>query len=389
MKKQKIDKITFAVTYIVSFICFDILTIEKMVSANSIARAFLVGLSFALPAFAAFAALHISAKRRRKVKIQLPALLSSVTAIILALCFALGFIGQLVYSFRINKEETIIEGGCDIVLMLDDSGSMASYSSDVRTASIAFADSLSMSCRLAVGIFAQTVGYFEDLTVMDSTGKQKIKNFFNNRFAGSTDLNAALKQAYICLMSNDEGKQKSVVIVTDGCGSIDEDVKKEYINNNIALYTIRISGSEGDGTEDLIKFVNKTGGFDTAIDLTSGTERGVEDLAQAFSNISGRIDVETSAGFADGLLIYDEDVSIYRALIRLITLIILAALVQMLYFRKLDAKAIIGCIISAVIACAFMTFMPTLGYASTLITSVAIFTVFAKLNIKEGAVSDV
>lgn len=397
MRNKKPDILIIASSFISSFFVFTVLLFvyENANVSGTIAKALLVGACFALPALAAFICIHISAKvRQRKVKIELPALISGGTALMLILSFAAGFIGQLVYSFRINKEVTVTEGNSDIVLLLDDSGSMVPYTTNVRTASAAFVEGLSEKSRLALGIFAEVIGSFEDLVVMDDAGKQKIKDSFDPkyRFAGGTNFDIALQKASECLSATDEDTVKAVVMVTDGCDDVvSQNIQKHYINNDIKLYTIRIAGSEGKETQDLIDFVNKTGGFDTSIDMNSDPDAGLHELIDAFASITGSVESETKTEFSDGLLVYDEDLAAYKAVVRLIFIFILTLLVQLLYFRNISVKTVIANIITSVLACALLTFAVEISGVIVTVTASAalIFTAFAQMNIGEETDSNV
>ena len=389
MKKNKIEIPMSILSFFVSLLSYGgmLYIYQKQSFSEPIMKAAAAGAIFALPPLLSLTAMHISAHLRRSIKIKLPKLLSGMTILMLFLSFAAGFAGQLLYSLHREEIENKEEISSDIVIMLDDSGSMLSFADVVHAAAMTFVDGLSENCRAAAGIFAAKVDAFEGLTYMTPDGKQKIKDLISkNNFAGGTDFNEALNKAYDCLMGNNtQNTRKTVVLITDGQAEIDDSIKNKYLADNIQLYSVRISGSEGAFTNELIDFVTHTGGFDTAIDLSTNSDDAINHLAQAFENISVVVDTETVTNFSDALMVYDANNTVPSILIRTAAFILLVLFVQILYFRKLSAGSFFGDMLFAV-AASYMTGIAAgmqLVWLCAASSALLLFTAFTGLHLEE------
>lgn len=367
---------------------------EDIDSSSPLLRAAAVGAALAAAPLAAFIAMHISAVLRKRVKVQLPKLLSIAAFFTVILAFAVGFGGQILYSMKINKETKKAEDiNSDIVLMLDDSGSMKNYYDDVRNASIAFVEKLPESSRAAAGIFAYKVGAFEDLTQMDMNGKKRIRDFLlSNNFGGGTNFDAALEKAYSCLMAKkDENTNRAVVFITDGIDIISQKIRNDYINDNIKLYTIRLTNDSTGMAKDLVDFAIQTGGADTIVTVNGSNVTGLDEMLKAFETITSSLETEKKLDFNEGMILYDDSVSVYGVIIRTVVFLIIIMLVQILYFRKLSAGNMAGDILTAAAASAVVTAAGemSLFVLSAVSAAAFMYTAYVKLEIRNGGTNDV
>ncbi len=378
---------TFAGSFVLNLVF--VLALPKR-SLTGVPAALAVGAAFLLPAFASLAAIYVISRIRVRVRVKLPTTVLPAV-LLLALCFAVGFLGQLAYGIRVQKkQEILIPSDSDYMLMLDDSGSLIDYRGNIHAASVQFVDALSEESRLGAGLFAAKDGGQEKLTKMDAAGKTALKDFLDisNSFAGGTDLNTALETAYKSLSGASGQRRRAVIVITDDQGKFENAVKENYIKSGVSLYTIRISDNAAE-TDPVAVFASESGGFDTVISKADAARNDLGAFSDAFSSITGVTTAVTTSG--SGLLIYDEGVVWYRVLIRLAFFAILAVLIQFVYFRR---STLAGALISAAVGLAVggaVTFLGSrsLPVLSALIPAIGIYTAFISLNISQEVNPDV
>lgn len=400
MKKIIHGSILAFVTFISSYLVYaGLLSIfSKATFSGTMTQAAAVGLSLTLPLLTAFITMHISALSNKRMKIRIPRFASVLSVAVILFSFAAGFAGQILYSLKTEDTEpdiSTVDINSDIVIMLDDSGSMyidPDTANITRSAAISFVDSLPSSSRCGAGIFSHRVGEFQDLVQLDIQGKNTIKDFFSNAYlGGATDFDSALIAAYDCLMNHkDENTNKAVIFITDGDALISDSTKSKYLDNGIKLYSIRISSSQT-LADDLVEFAENTGGSDFLIDSDSGTIADEKQLTDAFTTITTEVEIEKTIESTNGLIIYDEDISFYKVIIRFITILLIVILAQLLYFGHISALSGVGVLISAVGATASMTVAPLIPslWISSFIVAALMYTVFASLDTESESENNV
>ncbi len=394
--KKKFDVLTAGVTFGVSFLfCVLSIVVLREVKPAGVAAALAVGISFFVTALASFAAMRIVSAARKSLTVNLPSLKFGFAALLLLLCFIVGFAGQFLYSFRIvrsEQPEPEPPRGSNIALLLDASGSMEDYVDTVTAASVLFTESLSENCSLYAGIFDFYVKDSEPLTVMDPAGKAKMTAFLENRYVlgGMTNIDHPLQTAKDVLNAQNDGKEKAVVMLTDGFVKFLTQTKNDYLADQIKLYTIRIAGSENKDADELVDFVNATGGFDTVIsDATMQSD--MEALKKVFQAITQEVDQPgVTTEFSDGYVLYDETVSASRVAIRFAVFVLLVVLVQLLLIGRMDLPGILVSAAAAILTTAGVTLA---GYAEmvpvcALLPAICVYTALIRLNVVAGNGSD-
>ncbi|MBR0509532.1 MAG: VWA domain-containing protein [Clostridia bacterium] len=315
---------------------------RRVASSGAFVRALMTGLCFALPPLLGYTFMAMTPFFRRRLRVKMPPLISLITAITLVGTLLIGIGGQYLYSIHFKKKVKVLPNfnGADIVLMVDDSGSMGSYKQPVREACKVFVENVPDTNRIAVGIFTEKIDpqLVMDLTPMDAAGKEAAKQMLDRPgTSGGTDLNLPLERAADILKQNNRPDQKRVVfIVTDGQGYVNPSFLDEYLNENISLFTLRISGMDGFGMDDLNKIAMETDGL--SIEIPSGSLDDMKTLASSFEDINKSIQSNSRIYFAHELMLYDSTTpTVFGVLIRLICFLGVALLTHLLYYRKFQA----------------------------------------------------
>ena len=389
MNKKRIDWLTAVMTFAASFvICF--IAIELLRDCDS-AGALIVGtgLFFALAVFISCLLVRLCGRIRPRLKFAIPVTLR-FQAIMVALCFVVGAAGQFFYCFQISTKKSTV-GSCDVVIMLDDSGSMVADAENIRKAAVDFVDNLSDSCRAAGGCFADEVYRFQDLVYTDDAGKAALRDFFDisHRVSGSTDLDKALTKACDCLLAEANSREKAVIIVTDGKGSINKATVDSYLRSGIKLYSIRFGMSNR--SDALSTFAEQTGGFDTMISSFNYSSSDLDKILKAFQNIQDVVQNERETGFTSDLLVFDNEITAMKLIIRFVTLVLLSLLIQIAMFRGVRIAGIILTLILGAAASALVYVAGQIDETipAAIVLSLCIFTVFIKLNLNDKEENDV
>ena len=374
MDRKQLDVVGAAASFLLSFAAFAgmLFLLRETAPQTPLARALAIGAVFAVPALVGYIAVRAAAALRRDLTVQMPPVFSVAVVVMLLLSFAAGFAAQYAYSYDTYEVRETKKGhdSSDIVMMVDDSGSLVPYFEPLRNVANAFVDGVSDDCNLAAGLFARKIGDFVDMAVMDSAGKQAVKKMLeaDNRFAGGSDLDLAIRTAYDCFTSQNSSKRpRAIVLLTDGQGEIDDDLIDMLKEEDIRLYTVRIAGSDGPGTSDLLTAVKSTGGADIEIsDTFSADTDDLDKFMEQFEEIAGSVSSKTVKEFGERLLAYDEESpTLARILIRLAAVFAVVLCVQLLYLRRISVIAVLADFLSAVAVCAAMTFAPRLSSAAT------------------------
>ena len=380
MERKRFDVLGAAVSFVLSFASLAgmLFAVRAAEPSSPFGRALAVGAVLFVPALVGYIAVQAAGRLRTDLSVQMPAAISAGAAIALAASFLVGAAGQFAYSYRTSeiRETTKGHDSSDIVMMIDDSGSLVPYYATLRAVANAFVDGVSENSSMAAGLFARKIGDFTDMAVMDADGKREIKKMLadENRFAGGSDLDLALQTAYEAFAAQGPSKRpRAIVLLTDGRDLIESDIVSALKEEKIRLYSVRIKGSEGDGTSALLSAVKETGGSDIEIpkDFSLG-EDDLDDFMKQFEEIAGTVTTRTERGFEDVLLVYDDaDPEVPVVLIRFVVLFIVTLCVQYLYVRKMSVAAVLLDFLLTVAVCAVMTFAPAVSPAVGVLLSAA------------------
>lgn len=221
----------------------------------------------------------------------------------LACLFAVGCIGQWLYSGREKNTQTV-QNNADVVLLIDASGSMdGSTMLAAKDAACQFVDILNSKTRLQLISFAGCVLDDMGLVTMDSAGKASAKTFISNiDSTGATDFDAPLQCAIDSLNTNGRADAKPMVILmTDGQDLVSSSVQNQYFSSGVPVYTVQITAYSGD--RDLIRFSQQSGGFDTQIDPAA------VDASQLLDGFRKALDDTVSVSYGEEKLLLTDDPS--------------------------------------------------------------------------------
>ena len=187
-----------------------------------------------------------------------------------------------------SKEEVVVSASADVVLLLDASGSMESsgYHGARTDAGCQFVESLGEDNRMQAVSFAGKVLDSSSLLDMGAQGKHVLTQFIQGiDSVGTTDFNQPLETAMQTLTQ--EGRAdagKAVILLTDGEGSLDNDIVSVYKNGDVKVFTIRISSSSNMSTEAraLAELAADTDGFDVQLTPKADGTVDAADMLEAF-----------------------------------------------------------------------------------------------------------
>lgn len=382
------------------------------------------GFALMLAAAAVFGALAVL-NRIRSTKVEMPPLFSGFTALMLALLLVAGAAGEAVYSLDfstqrvkvgedVQKEKVRYEENADIVLLLDDSGSMynAHISEVFREGCDTLIDSVSENCRMSGCVFADEAedGAIIDLAKMDNNGKAKLKETIHKQPGGrahDNDFYGALDIAYE-MLKNAGGENRHCIIVmfTDGIemGSLlshrfSQEQNEKLLSAGIEVYSVRPNQSADLCSDTFKDLVTENGAYPErdnivpinggALDL-SGVIDVLNDVTQREEEretITPIYQDQPNFRFTEGTLLYDNrnPVSPYRTVVRLVAMAVISFLLQLLFFRKLHIGLLPG--IGAGLIAALLS---SLGGAvsvwgiNVIAIALLMYTVFAFLEISDG-----
>lgn len=341
--KKGIDRLVLALTVLFSaagcIFCFLIL---PRLDADAWGRILWSGLFFSVPfagsLLGSFLAETIQSHRftvlRRRGRIM-------TLLIAAAAGFATGAAGQALYMISPSEKQADV----DMVLLLDGSGSMEEKKEGCVTAAEALIGQMDENSRVQVASFAAAVLGNTDLLPMDEAGKQEVSEFIAGiDVIGGTEFGQPLSFALESLTSQQgEERKQAVILLSDGEGPLPDSLEKDYIDQGLVLYTIRIdSGSEEtEDTKKLIRMAEATGGFDTLIAADENGAVDTEELTEAFASAFAATK-ELSAG--DQMIVYGKpgDLPLIRFLIRTLVFAVYAVLAGAIYYRRLSAGQSIG-----------------------------------------------
>lgn len=217
-------------------------------------------------------------------------------------------INRTVYEESFSWEDTwdteASYKGVEVVLVIDDSGSMTSNDSSKIRLSVAcdLIDSLPADSKIGVVKFASSTNI---LTEVLTTDREEAKTYLTTDYfksSGGTYMYNAINGAFGLFDTTDESILKTVIVLSDGATS-DTSKHSSTIStaneNNVRIYTVGLGNSTSYFTKYLDPLANNTGGeFYLAADAS--------ELVEIYNDINKKIDIETDSD-SDGIPDYYED----------------------------------------------------------------------------------
>lgn len=409
-KKNKIDVSLIVTSFIVSaLVLFSSILVHPTLEAeNWLENAVFVGLICALTALASFGSVHLFNLFRIRRKTSLPPFLSLATLLVILAIFVFGAVGQVIYSLslRISKEKTgeesvsepvVTTEGVDLVLLMDNSGSMALINQVVCEACNEVIDRLPQSFRVGGGTFADDV-LFTELHDLDTQGKKAIKKSLitDTSLGGGSSFDKALKRARNEFEKNSSDDRNRVLIMfTDGQAVLFEslcgDIARDLRDLGVTVYSIRPDGYFAE--DEFIDFVTEDGkhkdrdyvipfdedvpDLDEIVDVLnqiSSKEASVEKTVPVYKT-------NADASFTEGTVLYDpvNPLNLQRGITRAVLLILLVLAMQFLFFRGISVSSLLLGILFAAIT--FGLFFVGGNYKIPIINALAaalfVFTLFS------------
>ena len=195
--------------------------------------------------------------------------------------------------------------GVEVVLVIDDSGSMRSNDRSNERLSVAqdLVDNLPQNSKVGVVKFASSTSI---LTSSLTQNKELAKSFLTTNYFrsyGGTYMYSAINQAFSLFESTDDNILKMMVVLSDGDTfdtSMHSSVVTSANNNKVKIYTVGLGTSSSSYFTNYLKpLANNTAG---AFYLSSDASK----LDDIYKDINKKIDIETDSD-GDGIADYYED----------------------------------------------------------------------------------
>ena len=337
-----------------------------------IADALTVGLTMCVTAFLSFIFAYLINKSNKHTRARFPRPFCAFSLVLSALLFLLGSAGQIAYAIdtktydvqtgeREERETVNLSENADIVMLLDDSGSMYEYKINevIRDACKQVVSGVSESCRMGCGVFTDIIDdrNFLDLHLMDADGKKAINDLLTDakgQRGFGNDFKSALERAYTMLTTqSSEDRHRIIVMFTDGIESgmdkFDAAQNKKIADAGIEVYAVRPNVYSSMCSEtflDLVTSGGKTPERDNLIDI-NGTELDLSSVVNALNSVTNKqeekvtivpvFESRTDVVFNKGLILYDgaNSPALVKNLIRAGFFVLWSILIQLLFFRKI------------------------------------------------------
>ncbi|SFR97546.1 vWA domain-containing protein [Anaeromicropila populeti] len=187
-----------------------------------------------------------------------------MTATLFAMLMCTGFISKHIVVHAEGTTNSLNATCCDIVFVLDISGSMKKTDSDrisIELMKIMVDMYSSTDNRIGFVGYNDTIAYSYQLTqANDAVEASKLKDYIDNiEFKGETDIGLGLKKAVSMLADNkEEGRESIVILLSDGktdlknsdSGRSEADSQQDVddsvqlaVENDIPIYTVGLIGS--------------------------------------------------------------------------------------------------------------------------------------------------
>lgn len=289
----------------------------------------------------------------------------------LAAGILLGGGGQVIYMLTVQEYETEPETEAesvysDLVLLLDCSNSMQGKKASCAEAARQLTKGLEEGNAMQVIAFSGKVIGETELLFLDQSGKRTTTDFIDGiDVVGGTNFIAGFESAFETLRESVTGNERqAVILVTDGRGDLNEEIKENYLEENILVYSIRLTGEEtvDEQSRKLIEFVEATGGFNTEIQVDAQGDISVEKLLEALESAAREISepsYEKRLAFGEQLLIAgSQGMGLRHYGIRFLIFMVYGLVITWIYYRRAALKNLIGCAGAAALMTAAVRILP-------------------------------
>lgn len=313
-------------------------------------------------------------------------------ALAIAAAGLLGGVSQYLYMKDWSvKKETNVEKSADIVLLIDCSTSMTECMDACRKAARGLVEEIDSDCAVQVIAFSTEIVGSTELLPLYGDGRRQVAEYIDGLdVVGATNFIDPLDMAMDTLTQSATGNAtQTVILLTDGVGDLSREVKKRYLEAEIPVYSVSILEGEHvrykdfavQMRKDMTRFVQKSGGFDTVVykDTVGNADLGslADALKQAYHS------TVLSVGSSRAMVFFGmTDFNLFRAILRLITLLAYAFLTTFIYFRRMMKSMLISVPVTAVVSfaliCLFGRLSPSIGLSvSAVVFVLGYWTVFA------------
>lgn len=391
MRQNRLNIIIAIITFVISaaMLLISQLIYDAAGIESWLVRALFAGAVLALTAFGCFGAVAVYSRIRKNVKMDMPKLFSGVTALLLALVFILGALGQTAYSAEFS-EEVAADADKEIVLLVDASHSMSVYSDLSVSVVNAVIDSVNSDTALAIGTFTTEVTEVQKLKTMSRSDKKDAKSDFSlNIEKKGTSLTKALRWAYSVFEPGiSKQKERFVIIVSDCDSAAYPEVENKLKTAGVKVYSVRHKEDSGTFRDQFLDYVISTGGFDTVV---KNADDAKSDLYLLISDFGGVTNPDEIIGigdlkFTEHYIMYDNDkefgLNVWRIIIRVLFYFLLSVLFQLICFRSITGRTVLIIAGTSLVTGLAVTFSGVFSFmpAAIVITALLVFTVFAGVS---------
>ena len=369
---NKIDKpmliLTFILPLYILYLCYEAIysSMQDGIAVQALYSALCLSVPLVVSLFVVTAVMTARSKKYVFKKVG-----SRPHSIVLAFVLAslLGCIGQVLYEFKpeekkediVEKEEPVYMSDMDMVLLMDSSTSMLVSIDSCKEAAKRLIDGMDENDRMQIIPFASVVLDITELLQLDSSGKQTLKNFIDNiDTVGMTNFDASLDVAYQTLTSVDRDAGKAVILITDGAGSVSSNVKNEYKNDNIVVYSVSLGVDDIDS--GLAKFIEDTGGENFSISKDANGDADVDEILDALKGAYTKAGGGTSDPGEEeaeehkiDTLLFGSNINVYKFFVRFVVFALYGILASYTIYLTFSFKNILYGLFSGILAAGAIT----------------------------------
>ena len=381
--KRSFDWLMFGLTLVLSGIASlaYIAFADKLAWGSGFGTCLLVGGFFMIPFVLGLVGVVVAQwlrGRTRNIRYRGSRLISFLLATVGAFVFGTGM--QALYMLDISGNKAAAETGpSDIMVLIDCSGSMDGCMGTCKEAAIALIEQMDAVNSAQLIPFCDVIldGGL-DMTLMDDTGKsQMIACIEALQPNGGTSFDQALLTADAEFANSPSGNQnRAVIMITDCYGDVSAQIKDLYYNSKIPVYSVSIV-DKGLIYEWMragyVDFIEKTGGFDVAIEKDASGNINLSELTDALTDAYSSIKLHVDT---DEVIVFfgADQFTFFRALIRLITLIGYAVLTAYTYYQYFSVPSLIIHGVVGVASFALITVSGLIGSSLSLVIAFLLFT---------------
>ncbi len=206
------------------------------------------------------------------------------------------------FSWEDDWSDEDVKEGVEIVLVVDDSGSMGWNDTYNKRLDVAkdLVNNLPSNSKIGLIKFASSTSPLSNLT----DKRSDINNYLNNSFysSGGTRMYSAINASFDMLKNSNDNIQKVIVVLSDGeteDTNLHNDICKYAKNNNIIIHTVGL----GTSTNYFINYLKPLAERTEGKFYTTATADGLKEI---YEDIGKKIDITTDTD-KDGIPDYYED----------------------------------------------------------------------------------